>query len=186
MRTRAVHVLLRATAGASWGIAKAYDSKTQSLKVLAVTSGGPFPYMQLDLGAAAPSITAVRIVARGDNAQYLVQSQNLNVYLSATTNWNSSSDATLCVANLTFNAIGEVATVLCPFVATTTRFVTVVMDSAINPQTVSYLALHEITPLYDSESAWPQHVCARRMAVMMRWLSLSHGMRSYLAIGSAR
>ena len=133
----------------NWGLAKAYDGRTTGISSLAHTGWGYFPYMQLNLGASAPNVTAVRIVARADG--WLQQSQNLDVYISATTSW-TASNATLCATNITFSVLGEMTTALCPTgFAWTTRYVTVVMNSTSNWKFNGYLSLQEITPLYDGE-----------------------------------
>ena len=136
----------------TWGIQKAYDGKTQGTRTLAHsewTSGNP--YFQLYLGASAPNVTAVRLVARGDG--WLYESQYLSVYVSATTSWTGST-ATLCAANVVPAALGETVTVLCPVgFAWKTRYVTVLLNSTANPKFNGYLSLQEVTPLYDGEAA---------------------------------
>ena len=135
----------------SWGVQKVHDGKTRGLSTLAHSSDGPVVYYQLDLGTNTQAIMAVRLVARGDG--WLHESQYLNVYVSATTNWTAST-ARLCTANLTFSALGETATVLCPVGFTwTTRYVTVWMNTTANPNFNGYLSLQEVTPLYDGEGA---------------------------------
>ena len=133
----------------SWGYRKATDGRTRSVQSLAHTSWGYFPYMQLDLGTNPPNVTAVRLVARADVG--LWQSQNLDVFISATTNWTAST-ATLCRTGLTFAALGEMATVLCPTgYSWASRYVTVFMNSTSNRNFDGYFALQEIMPMYDGE-----------------------------------
>ena len=133
----------------NWGAQKAYDTRTKGIGSLAHTGWSYFPYMQLNLGANAPNVTAVRIVARADG--WLMESQNLDVYISATTNWTAST-ATLCATGITFTVLGETATALCPTgFAWSTRYVTVVMNSSANGNFNGYLSLQEITPLYEGE-----------------------------------
>jgi hypothetical protein len=133
----------------SWGIQKVYDGKTKGLKTLAHSSRGPVVYYQLDLGTAAPNVTSVRLVARGDG--WLEESQHLNVYVSATTDWTAST-ASLCAASIVFSKLGESATVLCPAgFAWTTRYVTVWMNATANPDFNGYLSMQEVTALYDGK-----------------------------------
>ena len=134
----------------TWGIAKAYDGKTRGTSTMAHTSRANYlPYIQLDLGASAPNVTAVRIVARADG--WLEESQYLNVHVGSTASWTAST-ATLCAARIVFGALGETATVGCPTgFAWATRYVTVLMNNTANPQFNGYLSLQEITPLYDGE-----------------------------------
>ena len=74
---------------------------------LAITQYATNPYMQLDLNTSRSDIASIRIVARADCC--LSQSQNLNVYLSPTTNFMAG---TLCRAGIVYGAVGGVATVL--------------------------------------------------------------------------
>ena len=137
----------------SWGIQKVYDGKTKGLTTLAHTSWGANLYYQLDLGTSAPEIMAVRLVARGDG--WLHESQYLNVYVSATTNWTAST-ASLCAANVVPAALGDTVTVLCPVGFTwRVRYVTVWMNATANPLFNHYLSLQEVTPLYDGEDGRP-------------------------------
>ena len=139
----------------SWGIQKAYDSKTKGLATLAHSSKGSVLYYQLDLGTNTQPIMAVRLVARGDG--WLEESQYLNVYVSATTNWTAST-ASLCTANVVFAALGESATVLCPVgFAWAARYVTVWMNTTANPVFNGYLSLQEVTALYDGKGVVVSH-----------------------------
>ena len=120
-----------------WGPAKAYDGKTKALSTLAIVQYATNPHMQLDLGSSRSDITSVRITSRADCC--LSQSQNLNVYLSPTTSFQSG---TLCDVGLKFARVGETVTVLCP-VNATGRFLTILLNGT------DYLSLQEVTPLYD-------------------------------------
>ena len=141
-----MHDCAAAPAGNTWGWKKASDTRLVGLASLARTSYGPYPSLQLDLGASAPNITAVRLAARADG--FLEESQNLDVYISATPTWTASS-GTLCEGNITFDKLGGVETVLCP-TGFTSRYVTVVMNTDANNRT-QYLSLQEVTPLWDGE-----------------------------------
>ena len=150
----------------TFGIQKAYDGRTLGTSTMAHsswTSGDP--YYQLDLGASAPNVTAVRLVARGDG--WLMESQYLSVHISSTTSWTAST-ATLCAASVVFGKLGETATVLCPTgFAWAPRYVTVWMNSTANPQFNGYLSLQEVTPLYEGRHpgsliyAWTVGGCIR-------------------------
>jgi hypothetical protein len=136
----------------NWGIRKAYDGKTRGWATMAHTGWSYFPWMQLDLGTTPPNVTAVRIVARDDSI-YAWESQNIDVFVSATTNWTAST-ATLCATNISFTRAGETTIVLCPTGFTwASRYVTVVMNSTANRYFNGYLSLNEITPLYDGKIA---------------------------------
>lgn len=131
-----------------WGPAKLYDGMERGIGSLTIVSYAAYPYVQLDLGEQRSDITAIRIVARADAS--LGQSQNLNVYLSADTNFTAG---TLCGAAVTFASLGELITVLCP-VGVTAQYVYVQMNGT------NYLSLQEVTPLYDGTCvrAWCKHM----------------------------
>ena len=127
---------------AGWGIAKVVDGREKSTSSLGLTSYGNNPYMQLDLGRPRSDILQVRLVARADAALY--QSQNLEVYLSTTTNFLGAS-STKCESGITFEYLGDDYTVLCP-VNFTARFVTVLRNA-----TNVVLSLQEVQPMVDGK-----------------------------------
>ena len=130
----------------NWGIQKAYDGKVYGIRSLAHTGygSGGILYFQYDLGPNPPNITAVRITARADAG--LSQSQNLNVYLSGNTSYTVGN--TLCRSNVTFPNLGNTQVIFCP-VGMETRYVTVAMNTTANTGWDGYMALQEVTPLYD-------------------------------------
>jgi hypothetical protein len=139
----------------NYGIAKSYDGKVLSAGSLAVTDNvNGDPYMQQDLGPSAPNITAVRITNRqGAGTTYVHESRNLNVYLSATSNW-TGAQSLLCASDIDFLRDGETITLLCPLGYTfVPRYVTVWMNASGNGITRNFLTLAEIAPLYDGEPA---------------------------------
>ena len=126
---------------AAWGVAKAVDGREKSTSSLAIVQYATNPYMQLDLGSLRSDILQVRLVSRADG--WLAQSQNLNVYISTTTNYLGAG-STLCQANVTFDFLGDDAIALCP-VNFTARYVTVWKNGT------NYLSLQEVQPMVDSK-----------------------------------
>ena len=145
---------------ASFGIAKSYDGKTQSPGSLALTDfvTGADPYMQQDLGANAPNITAVRITNRpGAGTTFVHESRNLNVYLSANSSW-TGAQSVMCGYDIDFLRDGETITLLCPTGYTwVPRYVTVWMNATGNGIARNFLSLSEIAPLYDGEPPMSAH-----------------------------
>ena len=127
---------------AGWGIAKVTDWREKSTSSLGLTSYGNNPFMQLDLGRLRSDILQVRLVARADAALY--QSQKLNVYLSATTDF-VGANSMLCDDNIMFEYVGDDYIALCP-VNFTARFVTVMKNG-----TNVVLSLQEVQPMVDSK-----------------------------------
>ena len=126
---------------AFWGVSKLVDGRERSINSLGITHWATNPYVQLDLGTLRRDILTVRLVSRADTA--LQQSQNLNVYLSATTDF-LGANSTLCEANVTFNGLGTEEIVLCP-VNFNARYVTVLKNGT------NYLSLQEVQPMVDSK-----------------------------------
>lgn len=124
-----------------WGASKTYDSKVYTWLSLAHTWYDTNPYFQLNLGTFTGNVSAVRIYGRSDCCVY--QGQNLNVYVSATTNFNGAQSA-LCAAGVGMTKVGDVITVLCPQMPWTAKYVTVMRNV-----TNDVLSLQEIQPLYD-------------------------------------
>jgi hypothetical protein len=127
----------------AWGIAKVTDGREKSTSSLGHTSYGTNPFMQLDLGKLRSDILQVRLVARADGSAYLTQSQKLNVYLSATTDFRGAN-STLCDDNITFEFAGDDFIALCP-VNFTARYVTVMKNGT------SYFSLQEVQPMVDGK-----------------------------------
>ena len=125
----------------SWGIRKVVDGREKSTSSLGITSSATNPYMQLDLGSLRSDILQVRLVARADTALY--QSQRVNVYISATTDFRGIN-STLCDDNITFDFLGDDYIALCP-VNFTARYVTVQKNGT------GYFALQEVQPMVDSK-----------------------------------
>ena len=123
----------------SWGVSKLVDGREKSTSSLGIVQYATNPYVQLDLGSLRTDILQVRIVSRADTA--LAQSQNLNVYISATTNF-MGANSTLCQVNITFDFPGDDAIALCP-VNFPARYVTVLKNGT------NYLSLQEIQPMID-------------------------------------
>ena len=136
-----------------WGIGKVVDGREKSTSSLGITSYGTNPYMQLDLGRLRSDILQVRLVARADAG--LSQSQYLNVYLSATTDFRGVN-STLCDDNITFDVLGDDYIALCP-VNFTARYVTVMKNGT------NYLSLQEVQPMVDGE-CWVLGRCWQQQA----------------------
>ena len=134
----------------NWGVSKLVDGREKSVYSLGIVQYAVNPYVQLDLGLLRSDILSVRIVARADAA--LSQSQNLNVYLSATTDF-MGANSTLCQAGLTFVGLGSETSALCP-VSFKARYVTVWKNGT------DYLSLQEVQALVDGEcpGGQEQHV----------------------------
>ena len=136
----------------TWGPKKLNDSKLTGVRSLGMTYVAANPYIQLDLGVGRTDITAVRITSRADCC--LQQSQNLNVYLSATTAFLPPAGM-LASAGITFSAQGQTVTILTP-VNITARYLTVWKND-----TWQYLSLQEVTALYDGAWGSVLSLCGR-------------------------
>lgn len=131
----------------SWGAAKAYDGKTSGTSSVAAVDWADHPYMQFDLGASPPNVSAVRITTRSDCC--LEQAHGLYVYLSSDpTNFRTGN--TLCAGNLSFTTLGTTQTLLCQAAVFGKRYLTVQMNTSENTAT-KYLSLQEVTPVYDGK-----------------------------------
>jgi hypothetical protein len=111
-------------------------------------------YMQFDLGSVRSDITAVRMVGPMSTA-YSTLPENVSVYLSATPDFKAG---TLCDTGIAFTELSQLALIDCP-AGTAAQYLTVLYNVP-NQR----LALMEVTPYYEGESAKdPCHVCGRRM-----------------------
>lgn len=127
-----------------YGWPKLADGLEQGIRSIAHTAAASSPYMQLDLGVGRTDILAIRLVSRYDCC--LNQSQYLNVYISSTPDFLSTG--VLCMANVTFEFLGDDALVLCP-VNATARYVTVQRNGT------GVFSLQEVQALVDGKPQLP-------------------------------
>lgn len=138
-----------------FGWAKLVDGVETGIRSIGQTVAAVNPYMQLDFGSTRSDISMIRLVARSDCC--LVQSQNVDVYASATSDFTGSGSV-LCQSNVTFAYLGEAVKVLCP-VNVTMRYVTVQKITSTVPATgrrlqqttSSVFSLQEVQALMDCE-----------------------------------
>lgn len=118
-----------------FGCADMTDLWDRDPNTLSATGFGLRPHIQLDIGEFRTDIHIVQVTARPDAS--LVQSQNLNVYVSPTTAF-AGVGGKLCQANVSPMSLGAAINVSCPG-NVFARFVTVQKDDENN------LHLAEIT-----------------------------------------
>ena len=141
-----------------WGAQKAYDFKNGWYS-LAHTNFGDNPYIQLDYGVNPPgNISNVKIIGRQDCC--VNQASNINVYVSATTDFRAG---VLCAQGISTQKLGDILVLMCPETTFTTRYVTVMRNV-----TNHVLSLQEVTALYDGKHALQDSVCTLTVGVAIR------------------